>query len=434
MSTVNSLHNSQPRGARNLPRPQPASWFGSLWDRWLKKRRRDRARQLSQVKFRLTREGLHFVGVLLFIFIGAVIRDINLLILLAGALIGLMLLQWRFNTATLLGLQIERRIPRSTNVGRETSVELRLWNSKSWLGAWLVVAEDPLQKELPHKRRLSERGLVLVDAVQPRGITPSVYQLAFHERGRYRVGPTTISTRFPLGLGRGWRTIDNESEIVVHPRLGELTSRLASLLQYDREGHAKASSNAGAHEGEFYGLRPWEAGDSRRWIHWRTTARLGALSVRQFERQQQRQICVLLDLYDSQDPDSAASGELAISFLATLANATLAGRRDKLAVAVAGKSVDVFTAVQSAVLVNNLMDKLAVVELGTAPDLLTAVRGLSIALLSNPYLLIISTRADQMPRLIEQAEDRVTQRMLTRGRSRWLDVSQDDLEPYFRWM
>jgi uncharacterized protein (DUF58 family) len=38
-----------------------------------------------------------------------------------------------------------------------------------------------------------------------------------------------------------------------------------------------------AAEAEFYGVREFRAGDSPRWIHWRTTARMGEPMVREFE-------------------------------------------------------------------------------------------------------------------------------------------------------
>ena len=134
------------------------STFGRLWKRWRNKRRRDRVRSLSQVRFRLTREGVHYIGILLFIFLGALLRDINLLILLAGAMIGLLLLQWRFNTRTLIGLTATRFIPRNSFVGQETSVEVQVTNPKLWLGAWLILIEDPLSKLLPNAAKLIEKG------------------------------------------------------------------------------------------------------------------------------------------------------------------------------------------------------------------------------------------------------------------------------------
>lgn len=403
----------------------------SLWNRWQRKRRRDRARLLSQVRFRLTREGVHFIGILIFIFIGAVIRDINLLILLAGSMIGLLLLQWRFNSGTLVGLSVARRLPKSVARERTADIEVTISNPKFWLGAWLVLVNDPVRKLRPVAKRLSVDGHALADSVKPRGSADCKYQLVFHQRGEYQVGPSTISTRFPIGLGIGWRTVDNASTILVHPKLGQLKNGTKGLFDQDRLGGASASHNAGVQEGEFYGLRPWATGDSKRWIHWRTTARLGELSVRQFEQRQQRQISILIDLFDDGTEACQAACESAISFLATLARGSVTQGRDKLAVAVAGQTVDLFTAVQSPVLVSNLLDKLAVTQPSKQPDWLGAFRGLNASLLSNPRLLVVSTRADESASWLRGAEDAIVRRMFGRVRVRWLNVMAGDLEPYF---
>lgn len=413
-----------------------SSFFGGLWQAWLRKRRKDRVRSLSTVRFRLTREGMHYIGILVFIFVGAMLRDINLLILLAGAMIGLLLLQWRFNTRTLQRLGATRRLQRHTHVGAETEVTVRVTNPKPWLGAWLVVVEDPLQKLVPTSSRLPVKGVAVLDEIRPANTASTNYRLTFHKRGRYQVGPSTISTRFPLGLGRASLTIDNSSQITVFPLLGKLTPRIDKIFQQEMNGNAMVSRKAGLHEADFYGLRPWATGDSRRWIHWRTTARLGELSVRQFERQQRRQVCVLLDLYQ---PEPIKAGEnphveLAISFLATLANATARFSSDRLAVAVAGSENFSLPNVQSSTLVENLFERLSVISASSQPKILEALQGITIPLLSNPHLIVVSTRDDQINQLRQSpARERSGNRLLSRLQVKWLNVSRGDLEAYFSW-
>jgi uncharacterized protein (DUF58 family) len=411
------------------------STFGKLWQRWLNKRRRDRARSLSQVRFRLTREGVHYIGILLFIFLGALLRDINLLILLAGAMIGLLLLQWRFNTRTLIGLTAQRFMPRNSFVGQETSVEIRVANPKVWLGAWLLLIEEPLHKRLPNVVKLIEKGTTLIDEVPPKGARSSKYQLTFHQRGEYQIGPSTLSTRFPLALGRGSRTLDNAAYLTVFPRLGQLSALARGLFQQEQQGAAQAARTVGLHEADFYGLRPWSTGDSKRWIHWRTTARLGELSVRQFERRQRHRACVLLDLYGQPQKKNGPNEqlELAISFLASLANHTARHGSDRLAVAIAGSESFALPSVQSSALVENLLQRLAIVDSSSQPRLVEALHGITVPLLSNPYLLVISTRKDRSEWLREQFRGQAADRLLARLQIKWLDVSQGDLEPYFSW-
>ncbi|MEM8733699.1 MAG: DUF58 domain-containing protein [Planctomycetota bacterium] len=410
------------------------SFLRRLWDNWGLLSRQSRVRTLAHVRFRLTREGIHFIGILAFIFVGAVIREISLLILLAGTMIGLLLLQWRFNTSTLVGLNVFRRLPRSATVGEAFDIELRLTNPKAWLSAWLVLVEDSLRKVAPEKRRLPEQGFALVDTVRPRGATDSRYRLKLLERGRYEIVASKISTRFPLGLGLGWRTIEASSSITVQPRQGELLPGCRSLFHVGQVGSSRSASKAAMQEGEFFGLRPWATGDSRRWIHWRTTARLGQLSVRQFEQQQQRQVTVVLDLAKVDEADANDVCEKAISFLATLASHTIRQGRERLSVAVVGKSVDCYPAIPSAIMVENLLNDLAVAEPDEEPDLLAALRGLSVPILNNPRVVVISTRPSMVDRLKSLESEGIEDRVLTSVRMNWVDVSAGGLEPYFKWI
>jgi uncharacterized protein (DUF58 family) len=296
--------------------------------------------------------------------------------------------------------------------------------------------QDPLQKVLPAVQRLSEKGQTVIDEVRPASTSTSQYKLVFHQRGKYEVGPSTISTRFPLGLGKGSRTLDNAGQITVYPRLGALTPRIQHLFQQEMHGNAQVSRKVGMHEADFYGLRPWSTGDSKRWIHWRTTARLGELSVRQFERQQRRQACVLLDLYSAETRGQVPNDqvELAIAFVATLASATARWGSDRLAIAVAGSDSFALPSVQSSVLVENLLERLATAAPSAQPKLAAALQGLSLPLMNNPHLLVVSTRANQSATLAQGLQDRVLGKLYNRLQVKWLDVSRGDLEPYFTWI
>ncbi|MCA9192324.1 MAG: DUF58 domain-containing protein [Planctomycetales bacterium] len=389
------------------------------------------------MRFRLSREGIHFLGVLLFIFVGAVIREINLLLLLAGAMIGLLMLQWRFNTRTLRGLSIHHQLPRHVTAAQSIEVNCEITNPKRLLGAWLVSVEDGLRVIEPRGRKLTRRGTAVVDEIPPSGRAQAQYQLTFSRRGKYRLGPSTLSTRFPIGLGLGWRIIDTAQDIYVHPQRGELLPRASQLLYPEQEGSRKSSSSAGVHEAEFFGLRPWATGDSKRWIHWRTTARLGELAVRQFEKQQRQQICVLLDLYSEQTNNVDPMVELAISFAATMASEIAMQARDNLSISVAGRRLYTASHIQSPVLLGNLLDELAVVEPSQTPDLMGALHELSKPLLSNPFLIVVSTRPSKQTDLKElvgqpkRAQDRLMQRILTRLQVRWLNVSNGEVSGYW---
>ena len=90
--------------------------------------------------------------------------------------------------------------------------------------------------------------------------------------------------------------MDNAGELTVFPALGKLTPRIEVLFQQEMHGSAKSSPKVGLHEADFYGLRPWADRGFSALDSLANNGPLGELSVRQFERQQRRQICVLLDL------------------------------------------------------------------------------------------------------------------------------------------
>ncbi len=412
----------------------------SLISSWLKRlrqrRQRLRARKLSQVRFGLTREGYHLLFIVVFIFVGAVLRDISLLILIAASMIGLLILQWRFNISTIRRLTAKRRIPNRINQGVSILCQLTIENSKRWLGAWLVVAEDSIQLVSPSAARTVFNAQAVVDEVAAGSSSSCVYKLQFQQRGLYRVGPCKLSTRFPMGLGQGWRTIDTIDEVVVHPRQGQLLPAVKGLLHNSKDGNHRSTSHVGAHEADFYGLRPWTSGDSRRWIHWRTTARLGELSVRQFDRLEQQQACVLLDLHShtsTQDEKQGQVCEKAISFVTTLISQAALAQRNKLAVAIAGDTAFTVVGVQSALLANSLLDRLAVVSPSSRPDVAGALGKMTAALLANPHLRGVSTRPQEIETLQQTIVSLLGKKASSRLHIQWLDVQRGDLEPYFSW-
>ena len=139
------------------------------------------------------------------------------------------------------------------------------------------------------------------------------------ERGRYQFGPVRLSTRFPFGLFSRTITVGESETLIVLPRLGRLTEGWAARRLEAFAGADRRRRRAGP-EGDFYGVREWRSGDGRRLIHWRSSARLGKLVVRQFERPRSRDVAVVLDLWQPEPPaaEHLENVELAVSFAATV--------------------------------------------------------------------------------------------------------------------
>src|SRR5690606_14888679 len=114
--------------------------------------------------------------------------------------------------------------------------------------------------------------------------------------------------------------VEDFADLIVYPRLGTLMPQWRQLGMPTETGSRKARPKQGVVEGPFYGQRDWRPGDSRRWIHWRSSARRNELVVRQFEQQQNQDLTLVVELWR---PTGASAEELervetAISFAATV--------------------------------------------------------------------------------------------------------------------
>ena len=138
--------------------------------------------------------------------------------------------------------------------------------------------------------------------------------------------------------------IDQPGALHVYPGLLRLRKGWQQTLPTKQGGAAAAARRSGPNEGEFFGLREWQTGDCPKWIHHRTTARVGEPIVRQFEQQRQFDACLLIDCFDAGGRHSGGAGqrsggseavETAISFAATVVMSMDHSPANRLVLAVA---------------------------------------------------------------------------------------------------
>jgi uncharacterized protein (DUF58 family) len=205
-------------------------------------------------------------------------------------------------------------------------------------------------------------------------------------RGRYRWEPLRAVCGYPLGLVRRERALTADEALVVLPRLGWVhRARLRRFLPpagLVQEWSRQSLRRDPAAQSEFHGLRVFRSGDSPRWIHWRTSARLGELMVREFEDAPGEDLIVVLDL-------SPPEAEAAISLAATVCWEWCRQTGHRLVLAVCGGEVVVLDGPSGREHALRLLECLALQQPAPAPD-----RGLLLARLTEkplpraPVLLI----------------------------------------------
>ncbi len=308
-------------------------------------------------------EGWYLVFLLVTVGTWAILREANLLLIAVGMLFGPLVLNWRLAVATLRDIQVRRRVGTGVYAGGWLTVEVELHNSRRRLGAWMLVVRDWVEREasLGESERLRPR--ILFPYVRAGDSQRQIYRISLQRRGRYRVGPLVVSTRFPFGLFRRTFEIDENEGAVVYPRLGRFSTAWRQGYQEAPQGQRGIQRPTRA-VGDFFAVRPWQSGDSVRYVHWRGTARHGQLMVRQFEQPGEHNTALLLDLWQPATPTEKQleNVELAVSFAATLIADTCRAQRSRLLLAIGGPKPVCVSGIAASSLMRDALEKLAVAE------------------------------------------------------------------------
>jgi len=379
----------------------------------------------------ISAEGWYYLVVLGFIIGGAVMRQLNPLLLLAGLMTGPLVFNWRLTAATTRRLSFQRRLPKRAVAGETFVVDVELTNHRRRLGAWAITVDDRIEqlggKQVPVK------GAVLFPSVHAGQTSQASYRCRLPQRGAYRFGPLRASTRFPLGLVETSVKGKKVQGLLVAPRTGRLTLAWRRLIDDDRSGGQLARRSQGVTEGDFFGLREWRAGDSQRWIHWRTSARLGELAVRQFEKQTSRELNLVLDLGlpsskgEQQTETQLEHIETAVSFAATVAADLSRRGGGRITFAISGSTADTFTGVMSPLFLRELLDALTLAQPSRKDRLPKLLNKLYATTSPGVRTVVISTRqqSHSQPAAAQTTDIQTTDIRAEHGHSMttWVDVS-----------
>lgn len=159
------------------------------------------------------------------------------------------------------------------------------------------------------------------------------YELPTDRRGRFVVGPLRIARVDPLGLAHRVQQQGTTEVLWVHPRQHPVTSvgggrvRRLDGPEIDRLPHGTIT---------FHALREYVRGDDLRHIHWRTSARIGQLMVREHIDVSVPVITLLVDNRASVHDDASFEGSLEV-----VASLVVAAARERYACVVRAVSGEV---------------------------------------------------------------------------------------------
>jgi hypothetical protein len=240
-----------------------------------------------QVDYRLTREGVIYLAAVFILVIAAVNTGNNLLFMFLACSLAGILISGVLSRVVLTGIDLKFDMPEHIFAEQPVLAELELRNEKqTWPSFSLRVAGE-------NKKGAAEilGRPVFFPYISRRESARQKVELIFQRRGVYRQDAFGIRTRFPFGFFEKSRKVDSQLEIVVYPRVAPTDQfyEVLPLLSGEMASHFRGRGH------ELHSLRDYLHTDSARFVDWKVTAKAGRLMVREFAREDERRVMLVLD-------------------------------------------------------------------------------------------------------------------------------------------
>jgi uncharacterized protein (DUF58 family) len=256
-----------------------------------------------QVDYRLTREGIVYLGVVFVLVLAAVNTGNNLLWMLLSCAMAGLLISGALSRAVLQGVELRFEMPEHIFAEQPVVAELELRNEKQALASFSlrVIGENKKGAGQILTRP------VFFPYIPRQSSARQKVELTFPHRGNYRQDAFGIRTRFPFGFFEKTRQVDSQLEIIVYPQVAP-TDHFYEVLPL-LSGEMASNFRGRGHE--LHSLRDYLSSDSARFVDWKVTARAGRLMVREFAREDERRVMLVLDPFIGPPPVAPGESEAA---------------------------------------------------------------------------------------------------------------------------
>jgi uncharacterized protein (DUF58 family) len=225
--------------------------------------------------------GLLFGAILLFV-VGTSVQA-GWLFVLSSLLLGACVAGAVLPIRAVREVEIERRAPARVSQGEEVAVELAALNRGGGFKLGL---------EIDDRHVAAVR--VALPALGPgdRVVIGTTRRAA--RRGRNESTAVTVRSAAPFGVGEWRRRVEVPSTTLVCPKVVQLgpLRMVDALPTHEHAIHTAPRRGTGP---EYLSIREYRTGDSMRHVHWPSTARHGALMVREFEQERTRRLAIVVD-------------------------------------------------------------------------------------------------------------------------------------------
>ncbi len=275
------------------------------------------------IDYQLTRQGMAFITMVFLLAVAGLNTGNNLLYLVVASLLAAILMSGVTSLAVLTGLSLEILLPEHVFARRPVPARIRLENQKKFMPSFSITLTGSTDAE-SSKGKAEERkfhggrkrsrskihgeekrspwlpaddhGGILGQALNfpfvpaARAVTRTV-ELQFPHRGVYSEKGFSLTTRFPFGFLEKKLDIEVSRELLVYPAVEPTDEfyEILPMLTGELEAFQRGRGN------DLYSIRDMLPTDTARHVDWKASARTGILKVREFAREDERRLQLILD-------------------------------------------------------------------------------------------------------------------------------------------
>lgn len=253
-----------------------------------------------QVDYRLTREGIIYLAAVFVLILAAVNTGNNLLFMVLACAIAGILISGVLSRVVLTDVELRFDLPEHIFAEQPELAEVELRNEKKMLPSFSLCVVGDATKGT---RQILTRP-VFFPYISHGDAARQKVELTFPRRGVYGQDAFGIRTRFPFGFFEKTRHVKLNIEIVVYPHVepAEQFYEVLPLISGEMASHFRGRGH------ELHSLRKYVPTDSARFVDWKVSAKQAQLVVREFAREDERRVMLVLDPFIG--PPRAPVGKL----------------------------------------------------------------------------------------------------------------------------
>ncbi|MEK6684616.1 MAG: DUF58 domain-containing protein [Nitrospirota bacterium] len=228
-----------------------------------------------------TPAGTRFILLTLAVGVAAVNTGNNLLYLILGMMLSLIIVSGILSEQSLRKISVERRFPTRIFAQQPVPVEMRITNGKRFLPSFSFrVDEGGNEIRSVYTFKLSAGETIA-----------SPQTTRFEKRGLCTLPPITLRTTFPFGFFHKSLIRPQAQTALVYPRIFPMPPGLRSARARAGQDHEHRRRGFGT---DFHNLRDYTAADDARGIHWKSSARQSKLLLKEYEREEDGRVDLVL--------------------------------------------------------------------------------------------------------------------------------------------